>query len=73
MKLDLIILTCLVCGIVAQFTARVTAYQNGDTLACGSPPSFFDTQNIVALNADGLYNGGRNCGRFLKATFGNLC
>lgn len=49
------------------FTARATFYTDDSALACGVPRELYDHPYVVALNANG---GGRNCGRFIKLTFG---
>lgn len=51
-------------------TSRATWYDDAGATGCGVDHAKFDTKYIVALNGNGAYNGGKACGRFLKATFG---
>lgn len=47
--------------------AKVIFYDDSDGTSCGVSPDKYDTPYIVALNLDGPYDGGKACGRFIKA------
>lgn len=71
-KIVIFISLSLLAGATQEFRAFATKYVGGTDDNCGASLKEPDYP-FVAVNKGGVYNGGKNCGRWLRVRFGEAC